>query len=244
MWSFWFFIWIAALMVWFRCLFDMFSDSTLSGWAKAAGRSCSSRAVAGRADLPHCAGPEHDRAPKGGGCAAAGRAGPVHPTGCEHFPGPGRTDRKRQGAARFRSHHAGGVRVPQGQGARLTSPYSPTQKPCNSIRWRRRPGGPLGLPDASTGEPRTPRQHLRPGSLRHPLHQAHLAVTGPTWCSALRTARSGQSTWGGAHDRRLWSFDSPICCSPVCRAGRRSSPAPTQPSDIEILVLRHEVSRG
>jgi Short C-terminal domain/Phospholipase_D-nuclease N-terminal len=35
LWSFWFFIWIAALMVWFRCLFDMFSDSTLSGWAKA-----------------------------------------------------------------------------------------------------------------------------------------------------------------------------------------------------------------
>ena len=35
LWSFWFFIWIAALMVWFRCLFDMFSDHTLSGWAKA-----------------------------------------------------------------------------------------------------------------------------------------------------------------------------------------------------------------
>ena len=35
LWSFWFFIWIAALMVWFRCLFDMFSDSSLSGWAKA-----------------------------------------------------------------------------------------------------------------------------------------------------------------------------------------------------------------
>jgi hypothetical protein len=35
LWSFWFFIWIAALMVWVRCLFDMFSDSTLSGWAKA-----------------------------------------------------------------------------------------------------------------------------------------------------------------------------------------------------------------
>jgi hypothetical protein len=35
LWSFWFFIWIAALMVWFRCLFDMFGDSTLSGWAKA-----------------------------------------------------------------------------------------------------------------------------------------------------------------------------------------------------------------
>jgi Short C-terminal domain/Phospholipase_D-nuclease N-terminal len=35
LWSFWFFIWIAALMVWFRCLFDLFGDSTLSGWAKA-----------------------------------------------------------------------------------------------------------------------------------------------------------------------------------------------------------------
>ena len=35
LWSFWFFIWIAAIMVWFRCLFDMFSDQTLSGWGKA-----------------------------------------------------------------------------------------------------------------------------------------------------------------------------------------------------------------
>ncbi len=35
LWSFWFFIWIAAIMIWFRCLFDMFSDHTLSGWAKA-----------------------------------------------------------------------------------------------------------------------------------------------------------------------------------------------------------------
>ncbi|TQM62863.1 SHOCT domain-containing protein [Humibacillus xanthopallidus] len=29
------FIWIAAIMVWFRCVFDMFSDHTLSGWGKA-----------------------------------------------------------------------------------------------------------------------------------------------------------------------------------------------------------------
>lgn len=36
LWSFWFFIWIAALTFWFRCLFDLFSDSELSGWAKAA----------------------------------------------------------------------------------------------------------------------------------------------------------------------------------------------------------------
>jgi hypothetical protein len=35
LWSFWFFIWIAALMVWFRCLMDLFSDDELSGWAKA-----------------------------------------------------------------------------------------------------------------------------------------------------------------------------------------------------------------
>jgi hypothetical protein len=35
LWSFWFFIWIAALFVWFRCLFDLFGDRSLSGWAKA-----------------------------------------------------------------------------------------------------------------------------------------------------------------------------------------------------------------
>ena len=35
LWSFWFFIWIAALMVWFRCLMDLFRDHSLSGWAKA-----------------------------------------------------------------------------------------------------------------------------------------------------------------------------------------------------------------
>ena len=35
LWSFWIFIWVAAVMVWFRCVFDMFSDQTLSGWAKA-----------------------------------------------------------------------------------------------------------------------------------------------------------------------------------------------------------------
>lgn len=34
-WSFWFFIWIAAITIWFRCLFDLFGDHTLSGWGKA-----------------------------------------------------------------------------------------------------------------------------------------------------------------------------------------------------------------
>jgi hypothetical protein len=71
LWSFWFFIWIAALFVWFRCLFDLFSDRTLSGWGKAAwavlliflpwigaliyliarGRSMTDRQVAAAADL-------------------------------------------------------------------------------------------------------------------------------------------------------------------------------------------------
>ncbi|MEI7054463.1 SHOCT domain-containing protein [Nocardioides sp. CCNWLW239] len=35
LWTLWFFIWIAALMVWIRCIFDLFGDTTLSGWAKA-----------------------------------------------------------------------------------------------------------------------------------------------------------------------------------------------------------------
>lgn len=35
LWSFWFFIWIAAIMVWFRCLMDLFGDDSLSGWGKA-----------------------------------------------------------------------------------------------------------------------------------------------------------------------------------------------------------------
>ena len=35
LWSFWFFIWVAAIMVWVRCLFDLFGDSSLSGWGKA-----------------------------------------------------------------------------------------------------------------------------------------------------------------------------------------------------------------
>ena len=36
LWSFWFFIWISALFIWIRCIFDLFSDKSLSGWAKAA----------------------------------------------------------------------------------------------------------------------------------------------------------------------------------------------------------------
>ena len=35
LWSFWFFIWVAAIMLWFGCLFDLFRDHTLSGWGKA-----------------------------------------------------------------------------------------------------------------------------------------------------------------------------------------------------------------
>lgn len=35
LWSFWLFFWITAILAWFRCIFDLFSDHTLSGWAKA-----------------------------------------------------------------------------------------------------------------------------------------------------------------------------------------------------------------
>jgi hypothetical protein len=35
LWTFWIFIWISAVIVWFRCFMDMFSDPTLSGWGKA-----------------------------------------------------------------------------------------------------------------------------------------------------------------------------------------------------------------
>ncbi len=35
LWSFWIFIWVSALVVWFHCIADLFSDSTISGWGKA-----------------------------------------------------------------------------------------------------------------------------------------------------------------------------------------------------------------
>ncbi|CAL8977708.1 hypothetical protein PROP_02259 [Propionicimonas sp. T2.31MG-18] len=35
LWSFWFFIWISAVMIWFQCIVDLFRDPTLSGWGKA-----------------------------------------------------------------------------------------------------------------------------------------------------------------------------------------------------------------
>ena len=33
-WSFWIFIWIAAILVWFRCVVDLFRDPTMTGWGK------------------------------------------------------------------------------------------------------------------------------------------------------------------------------------------------------------------
>ena len=120
LWSFWFFIWIAAFMVWFRCIFDMFGDRELSGWAKAGwaillifvpwlgaliyliarGRSMTDRQLAAMAQ-------------------AAGRPGAVHPAGCRLLDRCGRPDRQREGAARLRRHHPGRVRHPEGQGPRL-----------------------------------------------------------------------------------------------------------------------------
>ena len=42
LWSFWFFIWIAAITVWFRCIFDLFRDRGSAAGARRAGPSCSS----------------------------------------------------------------------------------------------------------------------------------------------------------------------------------------------------------
>ena len=35
LWTFWFFLWVTAIIIWFRCALDVFSDRTLNGWAKA-----------------------------------------------------------------------------------------------------------------------------------------------------------------------------------------------------------------
>jgi hypothetical protein len=35
LWMFLFFIWIAFIFIWVRCIFDLFADRSLGGWAKA-----------------------------------------------------------------------------------------------------------------------------------------------------------------------------------------------------------------
>ena len=123
LWSFWFFIWIAALMVWFRCLTDLFGDRALSGWGKAGwaillifvpwlgaliyliarGRSMTQRQMAAFADRQA----EQEKYIQ----QLAGSAG------------SGRPDRRCQGPARLRNHHPGRVRGAEGQGARVTSTH-------------------------------------------------------------------------------------------------------------------------
>jgi len=34
-WTLWIFVWITAVVIWFRCVWDLFSDRSLSGWGKA-----------------------------------------------------------------------------------------------------------------------------------------------------------------------------------------------------------------
>ena len=113
LWSFWIFIWISAIIIWFRCVFDLFSDRTLSGWGKAGWAIAADlRAVARCADLPHRARPQHGRAPDGGHGRRAGAAGEVHQAGRRLLGQPGGADHARQVAARLRRHHAGRVRLP------------------------------------------------------------------------------------------------------------------------------------
>ena len=67
LWSFWFFIWIAALMVWFRACSTLRRQVTQWLGEGRVGPPADLRAVAGRADLPDRSWPEHDRAADGGG---------------------------------------------------------------------------------------------------------------------------------------------------------------------------------
>ena len=140
LWSFWFFIWIAALMVWFRCLFDLFSDHTLSGWGKAGwaillifvpwlgaliyliarGRSMTERQMAAMAQQQAAQDSTSSRSP-------APRTSPAD------------ADCRRQGTARLRSDHPGRVRRPESQGAGL-QPRQTQQGP------RPGPDGPGLLP--------------------------------------------------------------------------------------------------
>ena len=119
LWSFWFFIWIAALMVWFRCLFDLFGDHTLSGWGKAGwalllvfvpwlgaliyliarGRSMTERQMEALKQQK-AAQDEYIQ-------QVAGKSSPAE-------------NRERQGTARLRCHRPVGVQRPQGQGPGVT----------------------------------------------------------------------------------------------------------------------------
>ena len=63
LWSFWFFIWIAAIMVWFRCIFDLFSDSDAQRLGQGRlGDRPDLPALGRRPDLPDRPRPEHDEA--------------------------------------------------------------------------------------------------------------------------------------------------------------------------------------
>ena len=121
LWSFWFFIWVAAIMVWVRCLFDLFGDDSLSGWGKAGwaillifvpwlgaliyliarGRSMTERQIA--------AATQRQAQEKEYIQQVAGSS-----------QGPAAGDLQRQGAARCRNHHPGGVRRTQVEGSCLT----------------------------------------------------------------------------------------------------------------------------
>ena len=139
LWSLWFFIWIAAIMVWVRCLFDMFGDHTLSGWAKAGwavllifvpwvgaliyliarGRSMTERQIA--------AAKQHQAAQADYIRDVAGASG-----------NPCRADRRRQEAARLRCHRRGRVPGAEGQGPGLTPAAGAQHREAGPARVRPR----------------------------------------------------------------------------------------------------------
>ena len=121
LWSFWLFVWIAALMVWFRCLFDMFADRTLSGWGKA-GWACLMIFVPWLGTIIYLIARGRSMTERQLEAVAQQQAAQekLHPAGRQHACGPGRADHQGQDAARLRSNRPGRVQQSQGQGTRLT----------------------------------------------------------------------------------------------------------------------------
>ena len=118
LWSFWFFIWVAAIMVWFRCMFDMFGDHTLSGWGKA-GWAILLIFVPWLGALIYLIARGRSMTERADGHGARRGAGASTSSRVAGTSSGRRADRQREVPARLRRHQPGRVRRPEGQGPRL-----------------------------------------------------------------------------------------------------------------------------
>ena len=122
LWTFWIFIWITALTVWFRCIIDMFGDRTLSGWAKA-GWAVLLIFVPWLGALIYLIVRSKSMSERQMTAIAQRRAEQEKyiQQVASTSQGPADQIASAKVAARFGSHHPDGVRVLEGQGARLTA---------------------------------------------------------------------------------------------------------------------------